>query len=342
MTAKALVALVFAAALSVVVAVVVSQRSGSGEVDPQTGHRILPDLASHLGDVARVTLVHGTDKTTLVLTSDHWGIEEKSGYPADAAKLHQVLLGLAELQYVEPKTRKAEFYPRLDVEDPGHQDGKSTLVTVTDAKGMLLGEIIAGKRRLDQLGGGSDGVYVRKPGDAQSWLARGTLDVSGDTISWTDRKVVAIPKEKVKKLVLTQPDGAVLDIARDKPEDALALTGDNAKAKLKSDTVLVEPADTLSNLELTDVRAAADAPLPPEGVAHAEITTFDGLTLKLALTQADGKDWVRIEASGTGDAEKAAAELNSRLGHWVYAIPDYKAKALRTKLADVVEPQKPS
>src|SRR5690349_2931214 len=124
MTAKGLVALVFAAALSVVVAVVVSHRGGSSEADPQTGHQVLPDLAQRLGDVARVTLVHGADKTTLVRNDDHWGIEEKSGYPADAAKLHQMLLGLAELQYVEPKTRKPEFYPRLEVEDPGHKDGK--------------------------------------------------------------------------------------------------------------------------------------------------------------------------------------------------------------------------
>ena len=39
-----------------------------------------------------------------------------------------------------------------------------------------------------QLGGGNDGIYVRKPGDAQSWLARGTLDLSGDTAGWLDNE----------------------------------------------------------------------------------------------------------------------------------------------------------
>src|SRR5690242_5026301 len=157
MTTKGLVALVVAAALAVVVAVVVS-RGGPTQADPHAGRPVLPDLTNRLADVARVTLVHGADKTTLVRDGDRWGVEEKSGYPADAAKLHKALLGLAELRYVEPKTRKAAFYPRLEVEDPGGKQAKSTLVTATDSKGAILGEIIAGKRRLDQLGGGSDGV----------------------------------------------------------------------------------------------------------------------------------------------------------------------------------------
>jgi hypothetical protein len=77
-------------------------------------------------------------------------------------------------------------------------------------------------------------------------------------------------------------------------------------------------------------------------VARAEYTTFDGLTIKVALLQQDGKDWARFQASGTGDAAKTAAELNERLERWVFAIPDYKAKTLKTKLADLTQASKGS
>ncbi|HEX7968661.1 MAG TPA: DUF4340 domain-containing protein [Stellaceae bacterium] len=342
MKSKGLIGLLIATAAAVVLAVLLSSGSGVPAVDPQSGKAVLPDLAKHLDSIARVTLVRGESKTTLLRQDKDWVVEEKGGYPADTDKVRQALLGLAELSYVEPKTKRPDSYPRLQVEDAGQKDAKSVLVTASDDKGDALGEIIAGKRRIDQLGGGVDGIYVRKPGDAQSWLARGTLDVAGDTSGWLDRKIIDLPQEKVKDVVLTQPDGGRLHIARDKPEDALALKDVSDKDKPKSDTALVEPAGALAALDLADVRAAADMPLPKEGVARAEFTSFDGLAVKVSLFQQDGKDWARFETSGTGDAEKQAVELNAKLSRWVYAIPDYKAKTLKTKLADVVAPPKPS
>jgi Domain of unknown function (DUF4340) len=342
MSSKGLIGLMLATAAVLIVAIVLAAGSGAPSADPQSGAVVLPELAKRADDVARLTLVHGESKTTLRRQGDQWLVEEKSGYPADAAKVHQVLLGLAELRYIEAKTGKPEFYSRLEVEDAGQKGAKSTLVTASDEKGGLLGEIIAGKRRIDLLGGGVDGVYVRKPAEAQSWLASGTLDLAGDPMGWLDRKVIDLPQEKVKEAVLIQPDGSKLDIARDKPDNPLALKGAPANAKLKSDTAAGEPANALAGVELADVRPAAEVTFPKEGVAHAEYTSFDGLTIKVALVEQDGKSWARFEASGTGDGDKPAAELNAKLSPWVYALPDYKAKALKTKLADLVAPPKSS
>ena len=342
MSSKGLIGLVVVTAAAVIVAIVLAAGGGGPTADPQSGRPVLPELTTRAGDVSRLTLVHGDGKTTLARKGNVWVVEEKSGYPADPAKVRQALLGLAELRYVEAKTRKPDFYPRLEVEDAGQKGAKSTLVTASDEKGNLLGEVIAGKHRIDQLGGGVDGIYLRKPGEAQSWLARGTLDLPGDTLGWLDRKVIDLPQEKVKEAVLTQADGSKLDIARDKPEDHLALKGAPATAKLKSDTAASEPANALAGLELADVRPAAEVTFPQEGVTHAEYTSFDGRTIKVTLVEQDGKSWARFEVSGTGDDEKPAAELNAKLSPWVYALPDYKAKALKTKLADLAAPAKGS
>ena len=335
MNSKGLIGLVIATAAVLIIAIVLTVHGGSSASDPQSGVTVLPELTRRANDVARLTLVHGESKTTLQRKGNQWLVEEKSGYPADATKVHQVLLGLAELRYVEAKTRKPDLYPRLDVEDAGKKGAKSTLVAASTEKGDLLGEIIAGKHRVDELGGGVDGIYVRKPGDPQSWLARGTLDLPGDTLGWLDRKVVDLPEDKVKELVLIQADGSKLDLARDKPGDPLALKNSPASAKLKEGATTA-PAEALADLEFADVRPAADVTFPAEGVAHAEYTGFDGRTVKLTLVQQDGKTWAKVEANGSGDADKPAAELNARLAPWVYALPDYKAKALETKLADVV------
>ena len=341
MNSKGLIGLVVATAVAVIVAIVLAAHGGSSTSDPQSGKAVLPELTQRAKDIARLTLVHGESKTTLQRKGDQWLVEEKSGYPADPAKVRQVLLGLAELRYVEAKTRKPDLYPRIEVEDAGKKEAKSTLVTASTEKGDLLGEIIAGKHRVDQLGGGVDGIYVRKPGDPQSWLARGTLDLPADTLGWLDRKLIDLPEDKVKELVLSQADGSKLDLARDKPDDPLALKAAPANAKLKEGATTT-PAEALADLELADVRPAADVTVPSEGVAHADYTGFDGRTIKLTLVEKDGKSWARIEANGSGDAEKPAAELNAKLAPWVYALPDYKVKALKTKLADLVAPPKGS
>ncbi len=342
MQSKGLIGLLAATAIAVVLAVLVSTGARGPKADPLIGAKVLPQLGQELGEVARMTLVHGDARTTLLRQGNDWVVEERGKYPVDAAKLRQTLLGLAELSYVEPKTRKAEFYPRLEVEDAGQKDAKSTLITASDEKGNILGEIIAGKHRIDQLGGNIDGVYVRKPGDAQSWLARGTLDVAGDTPSWLDHAIVDLPRDKIKEVVLTAPDGGKLDIAHDTPEAPLALKGAPADTKPKSETALVEPTTALASLTLADVRPASELPLPEKDVSHAEFTTFDGLVVKIRLFDQDGKNWARLEASGSGDSEKQAAALNAKLSPWVFAIQEYKAKSLRTKLADVIEAAKQS
>ena len=342
MAGKGLWALLAVTAAAVVAAILVSG-GGAPRTDPLVGQPVLPEVAQRLADVGRVTLVHGGVKTTLRRRGDHWVVEEKDDYPANEVKVRQALLGLADLSFVEPKTRKPALYSRLEIADADKKDAKSTLVTVADEKGSLLGELITGKRRVDQLGGGNDGIYVRKPGDAQSWLARGTLDVTGDAPQWLDKKLLDLPQAKVKDATLTAADGGALAFKRDKPEDKFALAAPPpAGKKLKSGDPLDAPAGALADLELADVRPAKDFDFPKTGVAEARYESFDGLAVTISLVQKDGKDWARITASGTGEAEKQAANLNAKLAPWVFAIESYKAKMLETKLDDVVETPKGS
>jgi len=142
--------------------------------------------------------------------------------------------------------------------------------------------------------------------------------------------------------VLTQPDGAKLDIAREKAGDKAALKDAPADTKLKSDDALNEPLGALANLDLSDVRPAAELPVPGEGLAEAEYTSFAGLTVKVTMFDKDGAHWARFSATGTGDAEKQAVSLNAKLSPWVFGISDTKTKTLQTKLADIVAPPKSS
>jgi hypothetical protein len=105
---------------------------------------------------------------------------------------------------------------------------------------------------------------------------------------------------------------------------------------------LAEPASALAALDLADVRPAADQPMPDNGVATASFTTFDGLKVDLRLVSRDNSDWIAITASGQDAAEAEAKAINAKLGGWSYAVTQDRAKLLRTRLADLVEPPKGS
>jgi hypothetical protein len=333
--------LLAAATLALVVLAVVAIATGDRGVSRAApGERAFPALAAKLGDVGSVGLKRHALSLTFVRDDDYWLVAEKGNYPAAPGKVRRIVLAMADLLLVEPKTQQAEFYPRLDVEDPSN--GKSTLVTLKDGSGVSLADLIIGKRRYDRLGTGTDGIYVRKPGDTQAWLARGSLEFSDQLSSWLDRRILDIPQTRIAKATLTQPDGTKLVISRAKPEDKFTVEGAPADAKFKSDTTTGEPALALETLDLDDVKPATELPVPDKNVVTASFTTFDGLTVDVRMLDKDDTHWVALSAAGSGVAEAEAKAINDKGSRWTYAIPSYKATQLKMKLADLLEPAKGS
>jgi hypothetical protein len=342
--------------VAVFAAVLVSLSGGGAATDPRINRPVFTGLTARLPDVARLTDVHGDSKTTLMRRDGVWVVEQKNNYPADAGKVKTTLFGLAALRYAEPKTAKPALYSRLDVEDPGKKGSDAQLVTLSGAAGKLMGEMIVGKRRYDIFGGGNDGIYVRKPGEARAWLANGSLTLPSGTLDWIDRNITMIKGDTIASARFVAPDGAVVAIARPKAGAPLALVGEIPKGqKLKGNDALDELARGLDYFSLDDVAPAAEVPFPDKGVGQAVYTTLDGLTVTVSMIERDDlskddsgkpvtkkKYWVKLVASGTGKAAAAAAKLNRRVAAWAYAIPDYKANSFKTRLADLLGPDKSS
>src|SRR5579872_4690178 len=100
MQAKGLIGLAALTAAAVIAAVALGAGGARPGSDSRADTPELPGLAQHLDGVASMAVSHGETKTTLVRHGTVWTVSEKSGYPADAAKLRQTLLGLAELKLV--------------------------------------------------------------------------------------------------------------------------------------------------------------------------------------------------------------------------------------------------
>ena len=62
----------------------------------------------------------------------------------------------------------------------------------------------------------------------------------------------------------------------------------------------------------------------------------------MRLFDNDNLHWIVVSAAGAGTAEAEAKEIEGKVGRWAYAVPSYKTTALKTKLADLLEPAKGS
>ena len=322
--------------VAVALAIAAVGTGGREVATPAAGAPAFPGLAKQLGNVAVVKIEGDGVKATFRRAGEDWRLLDKSGYPANAGRLRQIVLALAELKLVEPKTRDPKLYSRLEVEDPGK--GKSHLLTIEDKTGKPLAAMIVGKQRYDRLGTGQNGVYVRRPGTVQSWLAAGSRDLSGNLPGWLDRHILDIPQARIAAASLTAADGTKLVVKRAKPGDKFAVADLPADAKLRSENAAGQPASLLEALDLEDVMPAAKLPVPETGVTSASLQTFDGLTITLRLFSHGKEDWVAVSASGAGKAAAEAKRINDKVSRWAYAIPPYKASLLRLKLADLLAP----
>jgi hypothetical protein len=295
-----------------------------------TGKLMFPGLTAELPQVARIEITHQGKQTVIEKRADGgWGVASMHDYPVQEAKLRGMLTGLTELRLAEPRTSDPKEFSRLGVDDPNGAGSNADLLRLVDGAGKPIAAMIAGHRRVRSQGNMPDEIYVRRPGENQSWLAAGNLQIDADASLWLDRNVMNIGHERIasvavddKALVFGRQNGGKLELTQ--PTDHPMLES------YKVDDV----ARALELLTFQEVKANADAPGTETG--HAVFTTDDGLAVMVTVLHADKDVWARFAASGASDKAKTeAAALNGRLAGWTYQIGSWKEKSLVPTLDDL-------
>ena len=302
------------------------------------GAAVFASLLARANDVQTATIASASGKFTLAHKGDGWVLVEKDDYPVAADKLRQLVAGLADLRLLEAKTDQADRLARLEVEDIAAKDAKSKQVTLAGADGKPLADLIVGKQNYTSDFNGLRGVYVRKPGEAQAWLAQGSVDVPTTAIDWIDRTVVDVGEDKIQRLQF-EPTGApavtVSKADKAAPDYALAPLPEGKSADPDAVKRLTQ---VFAAVSLDDVRADKNADKAVRA-GTAEASTFDGLTLKAELLAMDGGTWLRLKASAA-DGSAAAADaktINNRAAGWLFKLPQFKAALLQPKIEDFLK-----
>lgn len=252
---------------------------------------LLPELAGNLNEVSTIKLSTAGKKeiATFKRGDNGWLLANHSNYPADAAKLRELVLKLSDAKTIEAKTKKPDLYAKLGVED----------VTVPNAGGVLVEldgmpkpvAVIIGNVN----GGGGGGTFVRRMGDDQSWLIAGTLTVDRIASDWIAKEIADIPSSRIRVVVI-EKDGKMLRVSKPAgSDDNFVIENIPSGRKPSSEFAANGLAATLAGLRVDDVTAAAQMPFPEDAI-KAQYFTANGIRVNATAWTAGDKHYAQFTA----------------------------------------------
>lgn len=311
------------------------------------GRLVVPGFAGELDRAAVIEIARHDGTVAFKRKGANWVAPAEGDYPVKPQPIRETLAALASLETIDAKTSRPSLYSRLDLDDISDKDSRAVQLTVRDASGVVLASLLVGKSHAgtdpaDPGGEAGATIYVRKPGEAQSWLARGSFDLATGPLDWIDRSVADVAQADIAQVALHGADGKPFQAARTKPdEQVFVLTPIPAGMTVKSQSDVNALANTLEGLNFDDVAPATSLTIPAGQSVGADFKTFSGMVVTATIIPRGQEKWVILHASGSVDeASKSANVFNISVKDWAYRLPANKQTRLETTLDQLIEPVK--
>ena len=333
-------AVLAAIALVLVIAAFFALSAQEAQLAPRyTPHEFFPGLAGEVRQVAHIRIQSRANGIIDVVLKPEKGLALPShgDYHASFEQWQHTLVGLASLQALEPKTARPEWYSAIGVQAPNH-GGNGVRITAFDDKGHVMADLIAGKSVDIGDPSGSVGLFVRRPGEAQSWLAQSYFEPKSNPADWLDKTVMDIDRSRIRETDVEPASGPSFSVKRDKlnqPDFTLAELPRGRELAFPNATDGIAAAAT--DFSFDDVKPAKD--LNFSGAAHIVTHTFDGLNVAIDVIKVNGVYWAQISAQAAKPAaEKEAREINAHASGWAYKLAAYKGQQFMTTLDSLLKP----
>jgi hypothetical protein len=369
MNAKTLIGLgVATAALFAAAIVVNNQKEGAHSPTREAGKKLFPELAKNVNAVTALEVTSKDGVVKLAKSGERWGVADKGGYPVDFDKVKQIVVAVSEFEILMELSKNPANYKKLGVLAPDAEGSDSKRLTLKDANGAVLADVIIGGPKTSQGFGGKPSLYVRAATSERPYEVSGSVNQLGDASTWMKREITKLEANRVKSVVISHPDGARLAIAKATAEETNYAVEDLPAGEELMWAGAANPiAGALQYLSLEDVKPAAEMTL--ENPTVAEFTTFDGMRVTVRTTEAEGKTWMSVAAAfdeslraepagpapapetaegeapptpastlkSVEDVRKEVDELNAQLSKWVYAVPGYNGANFRKRMPDLLK-----
>jgi hypothetical protein len=190
-------------------------------------------------------------------------------------------------------------------------------------------------------------------------LVKSELDPGNEASDWVETLLLRLPLERVHTVSIEHPDGEVIELSRESPDDRdFVLAGMPEGASFSSPKIIENMIRSVTVMRFDEVAGAAEMPEPEDGPIVTRFDTFDGQTVIFTMHKLGEKTWVRIEASYDAaavipeaavdpeedpleaalpfDVEATVADVVAVTESWVFTLPDFKIDQLSKRLSDLI------
>jgi hypothetical protein len=334
-----------AAIVSIVLALFALYHQSSQLAAPSDRAQVFPGLAARIHQIAHIHVVSKKGAFDVNFRPNHgaiapWLIAQKSDYPASYQEVNKTLVGLAAMQVIEPKTDHPEWFHSIGLDDPA-KGGDGVEIVLSDDHNHELARVIVGKSEDIGDPGGAVGLFVRKPGENQSWLVRAESEFDSDVNAWLDKTVLDLDQTRIQSTAVALPDGSSYEVQRDKPTDMhFKLASMPASREMASEAAADGPAYAVAGFTFDDVKPSREVDFTNS--ARVTTKTFDGLTVTADVSHKGTEYWAQLDAMaqpGKPDIAKQARDINVHVNGWAFKLADYKGAQFTTPLESLLKPK---
>jgi hypothetical protein len=310
-----------------------------------------PKLSENVNNVAKIEIRNAKSEFSMTLDGENWGMDKKDGYRVEFQKVKSAIVNLSNFKLIEKKTADEARYERLELNDPSDEQAKSRKIILKDAKGAVLADVVIGKVNPNLFGTGGAGTYIRRADEKGTWLARGQVELGEEPNNWMARQIVNYGQEKVRRVVVANPEGAEIILAKSDVKDPNFTIENLPEGRAIKNKDEADPlAGVMWRMMFDDVQKAEKQEWPANPwVAH--YTVWDGFTVRIETAKFGEDFWGRFSAAvdeSVTDAEKKAAaekvvtEINERTKGWTYMLTAGDSEKLTSKMDDYLAKPKGS
>jgi len=321
MNTKQLMPLVIVLAVTGILAILItgSRNRNVSKVGATTDRNlVMPKFP--VNEVASVSIRAKEGAVKLDKKDGTWSVAERGGYPADRAKVGQLLKTVYELSIVETPEVGASKLGRVGLLDPADakagEGEAATILTFADAKGQDVGSLWIGKElkkeERSQFGtfDSTVGRYVKR-GDSEGIhkVAQEFQEAKTEAKDWISKDFFRVAKVKT---ISRKPADAAQGWTLTRESDTADFTLVDAKAGEEIDATKVSPMkNAFSSPSFEDVLVGEGVKKPEE--VTFEVETFEGFryTVKTGPKNEASELDLTVDVSATLPTERKAGEGES-------------------------------
>jgi hypothetical protein len=342
---RAFIVLLVATAIALVGAIVLAVEPNLSATQAVGGDPMFKALGDRVADVTKLVVQTPQYKASWEKRNGTWVATDHGDYPTKETLVADVISGLAAMTTVEPKTNDPAWYPYIMVGDPAATPPTGgPHVTASAANGDVLADAIIGvPSESISASHGRGGSFVRREGEAQSWLVEGSTSVPAALSQWFD-PIVNIPGPDVTDVAVLVGAKSVFEAHKADPKTGIytLVNIDPAEGAAAGSVANVNAIRDMTSavvgVTIEDARAL-DGVTPGDTSQTDRFTSVAGLQLDVTLVDADGATWAIFKASAPngGDAAKAAADINALTEKWAFRLDAARLAKLAAKPANLVQ-----